>query len=516
MRLLLTLLLAAQFSIACASAQAEVSTTPLTGFTHSAWTAKQGAPGVVWSFAQTTDGTLWIASDSGLFRFDGVRFVRVDGRRGLEAVSGGFTSLYGARQGGLWMGLRFGGVAFYKEGQISHYPPGNGVPEGSVHGIGEDSEGAVWIATSAGVARLEHGVWHPIGADWGLPENSSAGLVFDRTGKLWIRRTERLFYLPAGTHRFVEVPEGHASETQTGGSAAFLALDRDGNVWAADDRSGVRPINGFPHRAGASPRSVPDSNSGWPILFDRDGSLWYPPGYGVRRLTNPRAFTGEQFPAEAPRIERFTAADGLTVDAVTALFEDREGNLWVGTLDGINRFTPTSVRMVVRGGSTFGVVRGADGTMWSSQFDRNETRLLHFAGDEIVERLPIPYVTCAHRDHDGTMWFAGRGKVWRLDGKRLQAESAPDGTTSVDCQALIRDRSGAMWYSAQRKGVFRLQNGKWALNGNLPTLPAEPAIIVMADAKGRVWLGYTGAVWRSSKAIPYGSSTRAAASPSAM
>ncbi len=240
----------------CASAQAEVSTTPLTGFTHSAWTAKQGAPGVVWSFAQTTDGTLWIASDSGLFRFDGVRFLRVDGRRGLEAVSGGFTSLYGARA---WRTLD--GPALRRRRLLSRKASSRITHRATAFRKARSTASAKTRKARCGSPlplaspASSKATWHPIGADWGLPENSSAGLVFDRTGTLWIRRCERLFYLPTGTHRFVEIPEARAAETQTGGSAAFLALDRDGNTWVADDRNGVRPISGFRECAGRRRRA---------------------------------------------------------------------------------------------------------------------------------------------------------------------------------------------------------------------------------------------------------------------
>ena len=53
-------------------------------------------------------------------------------------------------------------------------------------------------------------------------------------------------------------------------------------------------------------------------------------------------------------------------------------------------------------------------------------------------------------------------------------------------------KPGAMWVSVVRRGVFRLADGQWSLNGNLPALPHLPAIVETADASGRLWFGYTG------------------------
>ena len=109
---------------------------------HTAWRLEDGvfagAPNVI---AQTTDGYLWIGTQAGLTRFDGVRFVPWKPPEGKELPSSRINSLLGARDGSLWIGTTMG-LARWRNGELTNYRD----PAGSIIAILEDRTGTIWIA----------------------------------------------------------------------------------------------------------------------------------------------------------------------------------------------------------------------------------------------------------------------------------------------------------------------------------------------------------------------------------
>jgi len=127
---------------------------------HTSWTARDGAPTGIVSITQTLDGYLWLATATGLFRFDGVRFERFDGASGVRLPSSNVFSLFATPSGDLWIGYMFGGVSVVRNGHITNYTERDGLPTASVRAIAQDPTGATWVATSladVGSMRAEIG-----------------------------------------------------------------------------------------------------------------------------------------------------------------------------------------------------------------------------------------------------------------------------------------------------------------------------------------------------------------------
>ncbi len=457
---------------------AQDSFLPLSGFVHRTWTARTGAPGGISDFAQTADGMLWVASTAGLFQFDGIRFSEFHGRPGGSLSLDSVYSLYAPPiGGGLWAGLRYGGVVFLRDEEIIEYPPGDVFPHSTVNALAQDGGGAVWAATAAGLLRFGNGRWEPLGAEWGLPPGFAATVFVDRSGTLWVCMKDGLYVLRAGARRFTKEPLNLSSFAVRLGT---LADGPDGTLWVADVAKGRRPtrVNGtvlFPETTA--------------VQFDRDGALWFSAGDDVRRLTNAREFADG---AAAPSIERFGRDDGLIGD-VSTFFKDRDGDIWVGSGEGIDLFVPTSLRIVRPTPAQFAMTRAGDGSMWWSESFDNETgwRIYRFVHDRAVAQADSSDpITCAYTDEDGTPWFGGRSKVWRFDGGQLTPLPASNAVLGLATQALVRGRDGSLWRSVARGGVFRYVNGEWQRNGGLATLPQEAAFTMTGDELGRLWFGY--------------------------
>src|SRR5262249_134074 len=132
-------------ALLCSPAWCLESDLTLRQLNHKGWTAANGAPSDVVALAQTPDGTLWIGSEMGLFRFDGLSFVRYAGPAGQPFKSNNVSALATSPDGALWIGFRFGGVGVLKDGRFMHYGEADGLPNGTVKSIVWDDDGDTWV-----------------------------------------------------------------------------------------------------------------------------------------------------------------------------------------------------------------------------------------------------------------------------------------------------------------------------------------------------------------------------------
>ncbi len=456
-------------------------------FYHSAWTTKEGVPAAD-NLAQTRDGYLWLGSSSGLFRFDGVRFERIEAIRGQRLRSGYVFSLWAPPSGGLWLGYTFGGASFINDGKITNYGEQEGLPAGSVRNFAQDKSGTVWVATTRGLRRFDGSLWHDVSAELGLPKTYTSTLSFDRGGTMWVAVDNSIMFLPPGQRALV------ATDIQVGGNIRFLQ-GQDGILWLTDDNQGIRALYVPSNPASASKTwiRVAEPRLG-PIkakFIDREGTLWISSALGFSRLRDLASLLLPGVRGDAAA-DVFAPSDGLTSRGLQAALEDREGNVWIGTRGGLDQFRESRlIGVELPGGGDsigFGVALAAseDGAVMVGTYSQRS--VLKVTKGSAVEAVPgIGEISCAYRDPDGTIWFGGVEKIWHFAGQRwVEIELPvhnPVKQNYPGAQAIAKDGAGALWVSIPRAGVFRLANGKWSRYG-------EPAVSLTTDSEGRVWLGY--------------------------
>src|SRR5260370_40083779 len=116
-------------------------------YAHTAWRIQDGVfSGTPFAVTQTTDGYMWIGTQAGLVRFDGVRFVPCTSPDGKYLPSSNITSLLGAHDGSLWIGMD-GGLSHWDRRDLTNYP----FNPGRSNSIIEDRKGTVWVARTRGM-----------------------------------------------------------------------------------------------------------------------------------------------------------------------------------------------------------------------------------------------------------------------------------------------------------------------------------------------------------------------------
>src|ERR1044072_2878790 len=141
-------------------------------YQHRYWQIEEGLPqNSVQAIAQTKDGYIWLATQKGLARFDGVRFMVFDNRNTPELKANNIQTLYVDRAGDLWVGSEGGGLTRLSGSRFTSYTHADGLADNIVESIFEDDEWFLSIGTSLGLSRFKDEIFTTFTVADGLPVN---------------------------------------------------------------------------------------------------------------------------------------------------------------------------------------------------------------------------------------------------------------------------------------------------------------------------------------------------------
>src|SRR3954451_6285795 len=276
------------------------------------WQSRQGLPqNSVLAIAQTRDGYLWLGTEEGVARFDGLRFTTFDKQ------TSGFTnnfvqSLVVDHEDQLWIGTRGGGLIRLSNGKFTSFGTKDGLPSLTVSALCEDQHGVLWVGTEGGgLVRRQNGKFQTFSkALNGLADDIVSSITEGQGGDIWIGTHGGLSRYSQGIFQNYGVAQGLGSDY-----VRVVKTDRRRGVWAGTSKglAHVTPTNitNFRVEDGLS------SNEIYSLAIDRFGAVWVgTDAGGVNRLINGR-------------ITSYLDAAGILGKVLWTLFEDTEGNMWV-------------------------------------------------------------------------------------------------------------------------------------------------------------------------------------------
>ena len=167
-----------------AAAEERSSTPP---YVWRSWTRLDGLPGSqVWAITQDQAGYIWLGTNEGLVRFDGVRFVSGQQLGFAQLPDRSVRALLVARDGSLWVGFGTGGIGRIQGPALRNFTTDDGLPPGAFFGIVEDRRGVVWAGSANGLYRFHDGRWDRVSLAAGLTTQAVDAVHADRQGRLWV------------------------------------------------------------------------------------------------------------------------------------------------------------------------------------------------------------------------------------------------------------------------------------------------------------------------------------------
>ena len=431
--------------VAAGSAFAEERAALLSGYTMTSWTLADGVPiGPVYAIAQDGDGYLWLGTADGPVRFDGARFTPWTAVYAGPFPRADVQALTWSPTGTLWIGFgALGGattVGALRKGVLTRISAGD-APRTATTAVLEDRAGRVWAVSATTLHRLRDGRWDAL-REGALGHAEVVSVREDLTGAIWVGTRQGVFRTKDG-ESFQLVYDGIARETSEGA---------DGSLWMSDPAHGAR-------RQGARTPLTGIDGRGMRLLHDSRDNLWVATtGQGLWRVRDSAN-------ARAPLIERATTQTGLSSDSVQPLLEDREGNIWVGTMLGLHSLTPQQLTPLASGAMVQAILPRPDGsvrvetTNGSMQF-----RLEHGnwrSGGPVAPGGPITSpprpariggqaVDALFDAAHGTTWAGGTSGLARLRDERVDWLGPGDGLPAQRVMAITQSDDGFLWLAVDR------------------------------------------------------------------
>jgi ligand-binding sensor domain-containing protein len=443
----------------------------LSQYVHRIWQVQQGLPQAsIYAVVQSHDGYLWLGTETGLVKFDGIRFTTIDDAVSRSWSNAWVTQLAEDSHGAMWIGTRHAGVIALRDGKATRYSERAGLPSDETQCLVAGEDGVIWVCTPQGLAELSGEKVRTFGTSDGLTSvNIRAACTFGQgtlivgTGDGRVAMKTRAGFTPRSMRQAVSAP------------VQAMLCARDGTLWIGTDE-GLLRIRGEQEDRLTRSRGLAD-DSILALTESRDGSVFVGTKSGFSRI-------------RGNDIESFRPQDGLSQSTVYAAYEDREGSLWVATKHGLNQFLdgraiPYTTNEGLPSNSTGPVMQDTRGTIWVGTLDAGLARFdgRHF--DVLTRRdgLSSNSIYALAEDAGGDLWVgtgAGLDRVRR--GRVIATFTTRQGLPDDRVRALYIDHTGTLW-AATAGGVAALHNGVLHASGAATASSTEP-VSALAEDRG--------------------------------
>lgn len=353
--------------------------------------------------------------------------------------------------GSILLILLFAGQTFAQQYNFLNYSVGDGLPQSQIYAIHEDSRGYLWFGSyGGGISRFDGANFLNDGEEEGLPSNFVRCIAEDKLGNLWIGTDD--------------------------GMCTF-----DGKTFVPFAK------NGFPKN------TIVKS-----IIFDKHQTLWI----------------GTQddglFSYTAGKITHLTTPNGLVNKIVNTLYEDRKGNIWVGTENGVTKISGSKIeKLTSKQGFPFNSVRSIaedeQGHIWFASYGGgvccyNDTSFIRYTAKDGLCSNTVYSILCDSKDN---LWFGTAMGVSRYDGKSFKTYTDHEGLCGNVIVTMIEDSFHNIWFGSSGGGVGRLDNERFVHFSENNEM-GKWVYAIAQDKQGNYWMGtsaggvtkYDGQVYR--------------------
>lgn len=510
------------------------------------WTTDDGLPqGSVSAMTQTRDGYLWLGTERGLVRFDGIRFRTFDDNNTLGLNSSQIRCLFTDSEDNLWIGTT-AGIVLVKNGSVEAVPPDRNFHAEPLRSACEDASGSVWLYTTDGQLLHYHQGNVAIGDGGTNLLRSSRMIIAEKSGPVWLGRSDGLY--TTGTVSNLAQTGPPRFKVRSINEVDYLVASRDGGFWCLADGHVQKWRNFKIERDyGTYPSSRPITSA----CEDREGNLV------VGTYGDATYWLDSQ-----GHFSRVARDDG-SLDYVLSLLVDQDDDLWVGT-DGLGvsrvKRSPFAVWAQSEGRTVQSVCEDTNGLLWVGFFGAGtpavvganlETGARQEYGTNVqvksvlvdrdhhvwagtwgpwepwwarlqlgglfklqTDAVPQPQyvqatmsqgitklsviqaVSALYQDRAGLMWAGTREGLWQGDGHGWKLLTTSDGLSSDDVRAVMDDADGNIWIGTADGGLDRFRDGKIVSFHKSNGLPSEHISSLYMDEQGVLWVGTSGGLGR--------------------
>ncbi|HEV7396203.1 MAG TPA: two-component regulator propeller domain-containing protein [Pyrinomonadaceae bacterium] len=492
----------------------------LSRFRHEVWLTENGLPqNTVHSIAQTKDGYIWLGTEEGLARYDGIRFTIFDHENTPQLKSNYIRTLLVDHQGTLWIGTAEGlvrflnrnftifttndglpsntiqavyedrqnnlwvatssGLSLYDGSSLSTFKNGNRLIGGSIQAVYQDSEGALWIATPYGLTRVKDNESVTYTMRDGLGSNSVRAIEQDREGRLWFGTLGGLTSFSGGRFTTYTTRDGLPNDR-----IISLRAARDGRLLIGTAGGLCDYMNG--KFSGFNRTDALSSNTILSLLEDFEGNMWVGTDSGGISLLKDTKFT------------TYTVRDGLSDDRVRAIYEDRQSNVWIGTDGGgLNllkdgKLTAYTTRDGLSSNIVLSLYGDDAGNLWvGTPEGLNRFSQGKFTVYTSADGLANNDVRSILADHHGNLWIGTRGGLTRMKDGVFKNYTEVDGLANDLVTTMTEDANGTLWIGTFG-GLSKFHNEELTSITSNDGLSSDAVISLLEDSDGTLWIGTNG------------------------